>query len=339
MSEKSRIMELERDLVLREKEVGDLRSRLESSKVTSNVDTSLSLLQEISTLQEKMASVNKEHEVEKKSLRDKLGVTEESFQKEIKTLLSSNEKMAKENNSLKAKLDTTHKENLEVIELWKSKLESAVASHQQAMDDLKTSFSKGAGIQAAEFAELKVEVEKMREHHQNEASNLKMKQEGERSGLVKEIEALNSKLLEVTEEKERSLEALKTQLESAEDQHLVEMEETLIKLHESETKVKDLEGLQEKCVEQSKTVDSLKAKIKAAEAKLVNLEGLQKALSEGKLELEKLNEEHEAAQKKIQSLENDRNNESSQVGTQHPFYVILLSCLSFAFSIDSIDLC
>uniref|UniRef100_A0A8C6YFI9 CAP-Gly domain containing linker protein 1 n=1 Tax=Naja naja TaxID=35670 RepID=A0A8C6YFI9_NAJNA len=315
VSEKSRIMELERDLVLREKEVTELRSRLESDKVTSNVDTSLALLQEISALQEKMASVNKEHQEEMKSLRDKLGVSEESFQKEIKTLLSSNEKMATENNALKAKLDTAHKENLEVVELWKSKLESAMASHQQAMEDLKTSFSKGAGLQAAEFAELKVEVEKMREQHQSEASSLKMKQESERLRLVNEIEALKNKLLEVTEEKERSLEVLKTQLESAEDQHLVEMEDTLNKLHESETKVKELEGIQEKCVEQNKTIDSFKAKIKAAEAKLVNLDGLQVALSEGKLELEKLGEEHEAAKKLIQSLENDRNNESSQAAS------------------------
>ncbi|XP_025018840.1 CAP-Gly domain-containing linker protein 1 isoform X13 [Python bivittatus] len=315
VSEKSRIMELERDLVLREKEVAELRSRLESNKLVSNVDTSLSLLQEISTLQEKMASINKEHQEEMKSLREKLGVSEESFQKEIKTLLSSNERMAKENNSLKVKLDTARKENSEVIELWKSKLESAIASHQQAMEELKTSFSKGAGIQAAEFAELKVEIEKMRDQHQNDTSTLKLKQESERLCLLNEIEALNKKLLEVTEEKERSLEALKTKLENAEDQHLVEMEDTLNKLHESEIKVKELEGFQEKCKEQAKAVDSFKAKIKATEAKLMKLDALQMAHSEGKLELEKLSKELEAAGKKIQSLENDRNNESSQAAS------------------------
>ncbi|XP_063171686.1 CAP-Gly domain-containing linker protein 1 isoform X3 [Candoia aspera] len=312
VSEKSRIMELERDLVLREKEVAELRSRLESGKLVSDVDTSLPLLQEISTLQEKMASINKEHQEEVKSLREKLEISEESFQKEIKTLLSSNEKMAKENNSLKAMLDSAHTENSDAIELWKSKLESAVASHQQAMEELKASFSKGAGIQAAEFAELKVEIEKMRDQHQNDTSNLTLKQESERLCLLKEIEALNKTLLEVTEEKERSLEALKTKLESAEDQHLVEMEDTLNKLHESEVKVKELEGFQEKCVEQAKAIDSFKAKIRATEAKLMKLDALQMAHSEGKLELGNLSKELEAARKKLQSLENDRNNESSQ---------------------------
>ncbi|XP_053225951.1 CAP-Gly domain-containing linker protein 1 isoform X10 [Podarcis raffonei] len=312
VSEKSRIMELERDLVLRQKEVTELRARLESSKPVSNVDTSLSLLQEISTLQEKMALLSKEHQDEVKSLKEKVGISEESCHKEIKTLLASNEKMLKENESLKMKLDAAHKENSDVIELWKSKLESAIASHHQAMEELKTSFSKGVGAQTAEFAELKTQIEKMRVEHQRETSNLKLKQENERLHLLKEVETLKEKLLEVTEDKERSLEALNTKLESAEDQHLVEMEDTLNKLQEAEIKVKTLEGLQAKCTEQAKEIDNLKAKIKGTETKLLELDALQMASSEGKLELEKLSKELEAAEKKIQSLENDRNNESSQ---------------------------
>ncbi|XP_061459005.1 CAP-Gly domain-containing linker protein 1 isoform X11 [Rhineura floridana] len=312
VSEKSRIMELERDLVLREKEVTELQARLESSKPVSSVDTSLSLLQEISTLQERMAVLSKEHQDEMKSLKEKLGISEDSYHKEIKTLLASNEKIVKENESLKLKLDTAHKENAEVIELWKSKLESAIASHQQSMEELKTSFSKGVGAQTAEFAELKTQIEKMRVEHQSETSNLKLKQENERLCLLKEVETLKEKLLEATEEKERSLEALKTKLESAEDQHLVEMEDTLNKLQEAEIKVKELEGLQAKCTEQAEAIDSFKAKIKATEAKLLEFNALQMAGSEGKLELEKLSKELEAAEKKIQSLENDRNNESSQ---------------------------
>uniref|UniRef100_A0A8D0BPF9 CAP-Gly domain containing linker protein 1 n=1 Tax=Salvator merianae TaxID=96440 RepID=A0A8D0BPF9_SALMN len=320
VSEKSRIMELERDLVLREKEVADLRARLDSNKSVSNVDTSLSLLQEISSLQEKMALLSEEHQKQMQSMKEKLGISEESYQKETKTLLASNEKLAKDNESLKTKLDAAHKENSEVIELWKSKLESAVSSHQRAIEELKTSFSKGAGIQATEFAELKTQLEKMRVEHQSDLSNLRLKEESERSRLLKEVESLNVKVLEVTEEKERSLEALKTKLESAEDQHLVEMEDALNKLQEAEIKVKELQELQAKCTEQAKAIDSFKAKIKTTEGKLLELDALQMASSEGKLELEKLSKELEAAEKKIQSLENDRNNESSQVCTRiHSF--------------------
>ncbi|XP_027595513.1 CAP-Gly domain-containing linker protein 1 isoform X5 [Pipra filicauda] len=306
VSEKSRIMELERDLALRVKEVAELRGRLDSSKHVDDVDTSLSLLQEISSLQEKMAAVGKEHQSEVNSLREKFGISEEALQREIKSLSASNERMAKENESLKSKLDHANKENSEVIELWKSKLESAIASHQQAMEELKVSFSKGVGAQTAEFAELKTQIEKMKLDHESEMSSFKVKQENERSQHLKEVESLKAKLLAVTEEKEQSLESLKTKLESVEDQHLVEMEDTLNKLQEAEIKVKELEVLQAKYNEQTKVIDSLTPQIKAAEEKLLDLAALQKANSEGKLEIEKLSKQLEAAEKQIQTLETEK---------------------------------
>uniref|UniRef100_A0A8C0U3X1 CAP-Gly domain containing linker protein 1 n=1 Tax=Cyanistes caeruleus TaxID=156563 RepID=A0A8C0U3X1_CYACU len=288
VSEKSRIMELERDLALRVKEVAELRGRLDSSKHIDDVDTSLSLLQEISSLQEKMAAAGKEHQNEMNSLKEKFGLSEEALQKEIKTLSASNERMVKENESLKTKLDHANKENSDVIELWKSKLESAIASHQQAMEELKVSFSKGVGAQTAEFAELKTQIEKMKLDYENEMANLKVKQENERSHHLKEIESLKAKLVAVTEEKEQNLESLKTKLESVEDQHLVEMEDTLNKLQEAEIK------------------------IKAAEEKLLDLAALEKANSEGKLEIEKLSKQLEAAEKQIQTLETEKGDGISQ---------------------------
>ncbi|XP_055651887.1 CAP-Gly domain-containing linker protein 1 isoform X2 [Falco peregrinus] len=312
VSEKSRIMELERDLALRVKEVAELRGRLESSKHIDDVDTSLSLLQEISSLQERMAAISKEHQNEMNSLKEKFGISEEALQKEIKSLSASNERMAKENESLKTKLDHANKENSDVIELWKSKLESAIASHQQAMEELKVSFSKGVGAQTAEFAELKTQIEKIKLDYENEMSNLKLKQENEKSHHLKEIESLKAKLLAVTEEKEQSLESLKTKLESVEDQHLVEMEDTLNKLQEAEIKVKELEVLQAKYNEQTKVIDSLTPQIKAAEEKLLDLAALQKANSEGKLEIQKLSKQLEAAEKQIQNLETEKVDGSSK---------------------------
>ncbi|XP_040465573.1 CAP-Gly domain-containing linker protein 1 isoform X7 [Falco naumanni] len=312
VSEKSRIMELERDLALRVKEVAELRGRLESSKHIDDVDTSLSLLQEISSLQERMAAISKEHQNEMNSLKEKFGISEEALQKEIKSLSASNERMAKENESLKTKLDHANKENSDVIELWKSKLESAIASHQQAMEELKVSFSKGVGAQTAEFAELKTQIEKIKLEYETEMSNLKLKQENEKSHHLKEIESLKAKLLAVTEEKEQSLESLKTKLESVEDQHLVEMEDTLNKLQEAEIKVKELEVLQAKYNEQTKVIDSLTPQIKAAEEKLLDLAALQKANSEGKLEIQKLSKQLEAAEKQIQNLETEKVDGSSK---------------------------
>ncbi|KAM4763556.1 CAP-Gly domain-containing linker protein 1 isoform 7-T8 [Cyanocitta cristata] len=307
VSEKSRIMELERDLALRVKEVAELRGRLDSSKHIDDVDTSLSLLQEISSLQEKMAAAGKEHQNEMNSLKEKFGLSEEALQKEIKSLSASNERMAKENESLKTKLDHANKENSDVIELWKSKLESAIASHQLAMEELKASFSKGVGAQTAEFAELKTQIEKMKLDYENEMSNLKLKQENERSHHLKEIESLKAKLVAVVEEKEQNLESLKTKLESVEDQHLVEMEDTLNKLQEAEIKkekftsaadeaenvqqamqetVKKLNQKEEQFALMSSELEQLKSSLTEMERKLREREEREQQLMEAKAKLE-----------------------------------------------------
>ncbi|XP_074061623.1 CAP-Gly domain-containing linker protein 1 isoform X3 [Macrotis lagotis] len=306
VSEKSRIMELERDLTLRIQEVAELRRSLESSKPAGDVDTSLSLLQEISSLQEKLEAMHIDHQHEIISLKEHFGATEESHQKEVKALHAASEKLSKENESLKNKLDHANKENSEVIVLWKSKLESAIASHQQAMEELKVSFSKSVGAETAEFAELKTQIEKLKLDYQNEIETLKSKQDSERSAHAKEMEILKTKLMKIINEKEQGLEGLKLQMEKAEDQHLVEMEDTLNKLQEAEIKVKELKVLQAKYNEQSKVIDSITSQLKATEEKLLDLDALWKANSEGKLEVQKLSQQLEAAEKQIKNLEMEK---------------------------------
>ncbi|XP_044529277.1 CAP-Gly domain-containing linker protein 1 isoform X2 [Gracilinanus agilis] len=306
VSEKSRIMELERDLTLRIEEVAELRKNLESCKPAGDVDTSLSLLQEISSLQEKLEATHVDHQHEINSLKECFGATEESHQKEVKALHAASEKLTKENESLKSKLDHANKENSEVIALWKSKLESAIASHQQAMEELKVSFSKSVGTETAEFAELKTQIEKLKLEYQDEIESLKSKQDSERSAHAKEMEILKAKLMKIIKEKEQSLEGLKFQLEKAEDQHLVEMEDTLNKLQEAELKVKELKVLQAKCNEQTKVIDNFTSQLKATEEKLLDLDALWKANSEGKLEMEKLSQQLEAAEKQIKNLEMEK---------------------------------
>nr|XP_051693699.1 CAP-Gly domain-containing linker protein 1 isoform X8 [Oryctolagus cuniculus] len=247
VSEKSRIMELEKDLALRAQEVAELRRRLECSKPSADVDVSLSLLQEISSLQEKLAAAQAEHQREVASLKEHFGTQEEALQRDIRGLQAATEKLSKENESLKSKLDHANKENADVIALWKSKLETAIASHQQAMAELKVSFTKGLGTESAEFAELKAQIEKVRLDYQHEIERLQSQQDSERSAHAKEVDALRAKLLKVIKEKEDSLEALKSKLDRAEDQHLVEMEDTLNRLQEAETKASGIaRELQEK---------------------------------------------------------------------------------------------
>ncbi|XP_036907886.1 CAP-Gly domain-containing linker protein 1 isoform X2 [Sturnira hondurensis] len=313
VSEKSRIMELEKDLALRVQEAAELRRRLESSKPAGDVDMSLSLLQEISSLQEKLEATRTDHQREVTSLKEHSGAREEAHQKEVKSLQAAAEKLSKENESLKSKLELANKESADMIALWKSKLETAIASHQQAMEELKASFSKGAGAETAALAELQTQIEKARLEYQHEIENLQSQHDSERSAHAKEVEAVRAKLMEVISEKENSLEAVKSKLDRAEEQHLVEMEDALNKLQEAETKVKGLEALQAKCSEQTKVIDNFTSRLKAAEEKLLDLDALRKAHSEGKSEIETLSRQLEAAEKQIKRLEVDKEAESGKV--------------------------
>ncbi|KAM4050273.1 uncharacterized protein ACNLHF_015065 isoform 2-T2 [Anomaloglossus baeobatrachus] len=261
VSEKSRIMELEKDLALKTKEVTDIRQKLvESNKQSSDVDTSLSLLQEISSLQENVAALSKKHEQEIQSLKGKFESTESDYERELGSLKASVEKLSKENETLKVKLSHANKENADVIELWKSKLDSAISSHQKAMEELTVSFSKGANMETSALIELKAHIENLKLEHQKETDFLKSKQEAEQADHFKEIEALKSKLQAYSEERESKFESLKSKLDAAEEQHLIEMEDTLNKLHEAEIKANDL---QKDLVERNEKFSAIESKMQS----------------------------------------------------------------------------
>nr|XP_025123504.1 CAP-Gly domain-containing linker protein 1 isoform X13 [Bubalus bubalis] len=309
VSEKSRIMELEKDLALRVQEVAELRRRLESNKPAGDVDMSLSLLQEISALQEKLEATHSDHQKEVASLKEHFGAREETHQKELKALQAATEKLSKENESLKSKLDHANKENSDVIALWKSKLETAIASHQQAMEELKVSFSKGVGTETAEFAELKTQIEKMRLDYQQEIENLQNKQDSERSAHTKELEALRAKLMQVIKEKENSLEAIQSKLDKAEEQHLVEMEDTLNKLQEAELKKEKFADASEEAVSfqrsMQETVNKLHQKEEQFNALSSELEKLRENLTDMEAKFRERDEREEQLIKAKEKLEND----------------------------------
>nr|XP_036870323.1 CAP-Gly domain-containing linker protein 1 isoform X14 [Manis javanica] len=314
VSEKSHIMELEKDLALRVQEVAELRRRLETSKPAGDVDMSLSLLQEISSLQEKLEATHADHQREITSLKEHFGAREETQLKEIKALQAATEKLSKENESLKSKLDHANKENSDVIVLWKSKLETAIASHQQAMEELKVSFSKGIGMETAEFAELKTQTEKMRLDYQHEIEKLQNKQDSERSAHSKEIEALRAKLMKIIKEKENSLEALKAKLDRAEDQHLVEMEDTLNKLQEAEIKKEKFADASEEAVSVQRSMQDMEAKfrerdereeqlIKAKEKLENDIAEIMKMSGDNSFQLTKMNDELRLKERNIEELQ------------------------------------
>lgn len=226
VSEKSRIIELQKDLTLKEKEVAALREHLETPGQEPTGDPTAPVLQaELILLRTQLSAQATGHERELTALRRKLDEAEKATQENLSKLEASSRLLAQEKEKLLVQLSEAEKEKTDAIEQWRSKLESAVISHQRTMEDLKASLSKEAGESQSEHG-------------------------ADVTRFTKEVEELRRQLNTVTEEKERLVESLRSNLDSTETQHLVELEEALGKLHTFEVKVKELEEKNAKLEEQ-----------------------------------------------------------------------------------------
>ncbi|KAK7933081.1 hypothetical protein WMY93_003977 [Mugilogobius chulae] len=239
VSEKSRILELEKELSLRTREVSDLQLRLAAQQDSGDQSSNMApLLQEISTLRDQLASQESKHQQQLKGYEEKL---EEKLEEQRKAhgeaaakLQASCVQVSSEKDQLQVRLNQVERENSDTLQLWKSKLDSAVSSHQQSMEELKMSFSKGTDSQTAELIQTKSALEKLKLEHSSFREESEAKLRSEESVRTQETQALKAQLATVSEEKEK--------LEKAEEQHLVEMEEVLSKLHTAELKLKEREA-------------------------------------------------------------------------------------------------
>lgn len=255
VSERSRIMELERDLSLRTREVSDLKMRL-GTQQGSEGDAALSaLLEEINSLREQLASQEAKHQEQVAQYKEKLGTEEKSHSDAIAQLQATSVRLSGENEQMQMRLSHAEKENAENIELWQSKLESAIASHKEAIEDLKVSFSKGAGAQTEELLETKSALERLKLEHKLALEEAGAKREAEARAWAAERQALDAQLLSLTEDKERLEDSLRCSVERAEEQHLVEMEDVLGKLHTAELRVKELEEKETELTQQAEDKD------------------------------------------------------------------------------------
>uniref|UniRef100_A0A8C7M0E2 CAP-GLY domain containing linker protein 1a n=1 Tax=Oncorhynchus mykiss TaxID=8022 RepID=A0A8C7M0E2_ONCMY len=299
VSEKSRIMELERDLVLRTREVDDLRLRLEAQQESEGSDSTTSpLLEEVSSLRAQLASQEDQQRVELAGMREKLAAEEKAHSEAMAQLQVSSTKISTDNEQLKLHVSQNEKENADVIELWSSKLESAIASHQQAIEEMKVSFSKGAGSQATELVETKSALERLKVEHKQALEEAGARCVAEAAARAQETGELNKQLLVVSEEKERLEESLRSSVESAEEQHLVEMEDVLVKLHTAELKVKELEEQEAKLVQH--TQDSAKE----VQEQVAAMEALRSQAGQGNQELQSLRTQLEETQRQAWSQGN-----------------------------------
>lgn len=246
VSERSRIMELERDLSLRKREVADLKLHLETQQGSDNCDSTVSsLLEEIKSQREQLASLEAQQQEKVASYEEKLEAQEKANSEAAAQLQATSVRLSGDKEQLQMRLSCAEKEHADAEELWRSKLEAAMVSHKEALEELRASFSKGAGEQAEELLEAKSTLETLKQEHQaalEEASSLR---EAEARAWSLEMQALSTQMAGLTQEKERLEEALRSSVERAEEQHLVEMEDVLGKLHTAELRVKELEEKEE----------------------------------------------------------------------------------------------
>uniref|UniRef100_A0A3Q1CNA0 CAP-Gly domain-containing protein n=1 Tax=Amphiprion ocellaris TaxID=80972 RepID=A0A3Q1CNA0_AMPOC len=291
VSERSRIMELERDLSLRTREVADLQLRLGMQQGSEDSNSTLSpLLEEIHSLRDQLASQEANQREELGKYKEKLEAQEKVHSEAVAQLQASSVKLSGDKEQLQMRISQAEKENADIVELWRSKMESAVASHQQAMEELKVSFSKDAGAQTEELIETKSALEKLKVEHKLALDEAGAKCDAEASAWTQEMQALKAQLLSLTEEKERLEESLRSSVERAEEQHLVEMEDVLGKLHAAELRVKELEEKEASQAQQTQDKD------KETKEQMAEMVALRSQIAQGNQELVALKKQLEEAQ-------------------------------------------
>ncbi|XP_056137752.1 CAP-Gly domain-containing linker protein 1 isoform X1 [Lampris incognitus] len=296
VSERSRIMDLERELSLRTREVADLRLRFESQQGSEGSDSNLSpLLEEISSLRVQLASQGAKLLEEQEKYKEKLEAEEKAHGEALAQHQAASVKLSSDSEQLQMRLSQAEKEKADVTELWHSKLESAIASHQQAMEELKLSFSKGEGAQTADLVETKSTLEKLKVEHKLALAEAVARREADIGAWAQETQALKAQLLSLTEEKERLEESLRSSVDRAEEQHLVEMEDVLGKLHAAELKVKELQENESKLVQEAQDKD------KEAKEQMATVEALNSREAQNDRDLKTLKGSLEEAQSQTKS--------------------------------------
>ncbi|XP_059405746.1 CAP-Gly domain-containing linker protein 1-like isoform X3 [Carassius carassius] len=295
VSEKSRILELERDLVLRNKEVAALRKSLEALPGQDGVtDSTMAVLQEeLCSLSTQLATQRDSHQAELSSLREMLASREKEHSESLSQLQSSSGRLSKDNEQLLGQLAKSKEENSNIIEEWRAKLASVESSHQQALEELKTSHEASK----SELLEVHNALEQLKFTHKLELEELANKHASETMGWTGEAKEHQAQLLKVTEENERLVETLRTNLEKAEEQHLVEMEEVLGKLHSAELRVKELEDTGVKLGQQLNEKSQEALELKTA------IQTLQSQQSQGNQEMQRLLTQIEEAKCQSRSQE------------------------------------
>ncbi|KAK3527373.1 hypothetical protein QTP86_021912, partial [Hemibagrus guttatus] len=282
VEEKSRVMQLEEELNLRKAEVDELQARLQraSSSIVEGGDTISS--SEAVVLRERLESARRE---ESSQLRERYEAMLSTNRQETERLKATTEKQTSEITKLRQRLQQATRENMEMMDSWKAKLDALVGDLQRALEELKSSLTSNSKASDSSDGdgpspEMRATIESMRMEQQLEVENLKAKHEIEVAVLAKEREELRTKVQELQDKLEESEENARSNQE---------LNESTEKLQEAEMKV-----------------GRLRERLELAEKKMADYEALQNAEAQSKAEIRDLQEKLRVSENRLQAVEADR---------------------------------
>ncbi|XP_078278603.1 CAP-Gly domain-containing linker protein 2 isoform X2 [Rhinoraja longicauda] len=297
VAEKSRIAQLEDELSLRICEIEELQQRLRNTNSSGTAEHGpYNVQSEALKLREQLLSANKEHQMENVSLREKYEARLQECQQEIEKLKGINEKYAHDVGELREKLHLATRENMEMMDNWKNKLDTLMSDHQKSLEELKVSLISGTDVQNNEVVELRATIESLKMERQLEWENLKAKHEIEMVLHIKENGDFRVKLQEAKCELEECNSNWRNKSETTASQYRQELQTAVDQLRSAELRLREQEKLQLGYKDQAQAISFLKEQIFAAERKMMDYEALQK--SEIKHE-----QEYKILQEKLQAME------------------------------------
>uniref|UniRef100_A0A671M4S7 CAP-Gly domain-containing linker protein 2-like n=1 Tax=Sinocyclocheilus anshuiensis TaxID=1608454 RepID=A0A671M4S7_9TELE len=319
VEEKSRVMQLEEELALRKAEVEELQARLQrgsSGPGTDAGDSKPGISSETLVLREQLLSAGRERREESNQLRERYEASLSSSQKEVEHLKATTERQGQEISDLKQRLQQATRENMEMMDSWKAKLDTLVGDHKRALEELKASLTGDRETSGAEGEgtrpEMRVALESLKMEQQLELVNLKAKHEIDAAVMAKEREDLRARLQELRDQLEESEENWKIQVEAKSNQHSLELKEVSEKLQKAELRICELDKSHE---EQEKATQLLKEQLELAEKKMVDYEALQKAEAQSRAEILSLQEKLRVSENRLQAVKADHTTQDVNVKT------------------------
>lgn len=276
-------MQLEEELTVRKAEVDELQARLQraSSSLVEGGDVISS--SEALVLRERLESARRE---ESSQLRERYEAMLSASRQEIERLKTTTERQASEITKVRHRLQQATRENMEMMDSWKAKLDALVGDHQRALEELKSSLinnskasESSGGDGDGPTPEIRATIESMRMEQQLEVENLKAKHEIEVAVLAKEREELRAKVQELQDKLEESEENARSSQE---------LNESAEKLQEAELRV-----------------TRLRERLDLAEKKMADYKALQNAEAQSRAEIQDLQEKLRVSENQLQAVEAD----------------------------------